>query len=75
MDMNLTKLRRVAGMTQFTLSKRARVPRSKIADVEAGRAEFNQCELDRIINALASSLTASLVELNHLLTTCRELDR
>lgn len=64
---NLKKFRQMAGLTQFKLSRKARVSRSKIADAETGRAEFSEQEADRIIDALAAGLKASLVEINHLL--------
>lgn len=46
-------LRRASGLTQFALAREARVPRSKIADVESGRGEYTPSESKRILTVLA----------------------
>lgn len=53
---NLSRLRQAAGLTQHALGEIAKVPRSKIANVETGRAEFTDTEAERIRIALGKEV-------------------
>ena len=59
---NLRKLRRVAGMTQYVLAKKARVSRSKVADVETDRAEFTDSEKRRVLTVLGAAIVKNAEE-------------
>lgn len=54
---NLPKLRRAAGLTQHALGRKAKVPRSKIANVETARAMFTDAERGRVLAVLAESIS------------------
>ena len=56
--------RRVAGLTQYALAREARVPRSKIADVESGRGEYTPAERKRILTVLAVRIGKNLEALS-----------
>ncbi len=58
------KLRRVAGLPQLILGRKARVSRSKIADVESGRGKFTDAERTRILAVLAESIGRNVADLN-----------
>ena len=61
---NLATLRRAAGLTQYGLGRKARVGRSKISDVEIGRATFNDIEESRILLTLTKCIGANVAKLN-----------
>ena len=61
---DLKKLRRAAGLTQFALNRKAKVARSKIADVESGRGTFTQAEGLRIKAVLADSIRENITSLD-----------
>jgi transcriptional regulator with XRE-family HTH domain len=57
-------LRRAADLTQFALARTARVPRSKIADVETGRGQYTPAERRRILAVLAHRIGRNMAELH-----------
>ena len=61
---NLSGWRRQAGYTQYELGKKTETPRSKIADVETGRAQFTPAERRRILAVLAVRIERNLKDLN-----------
>jgi transcriptional regulator with XRE-family HTH domain len=54
------RLRRAAGLTQFALARKARVPKSKIADVETGRGQYTDAERDRVFAVLRQFIAENL---------------
>jgi transcriptional regulator with XRE-family HTH domain len=58
------KLRKAGALTQHRLGGLAKVGRSKIANVETGRAEFTPAERQRILAVLAVSIGQTVAELN-----------
>jgi hypothetical protein len=66
---NLPKLRRAAGLTQHVLGRKAKVPRSKIANVETDRATFSDAERQRILAVLAAHIGQTVADLNASLTS------
>ena len=70
--MEFKRLRRAAGLTQYELCRRARVPRTKIADVEAGRGRYAEEELTRIAKVLTDAMNKNLDQLIALPITGRE---
>ena len=60
----IARFRRSAGLTQFELSKSAGVARSKIANVETGRAVLTDAERQRILKVLVISIERNLKDLN-----------
>jgi len=61
---NLPRLRRAAGLTQYALARKARVGRSKVSDVEIGRAEFTNFERARILAVLAACIGRTVADLS-----------
>ena len=62
-------VRRASGLTQHALAREARIPRSKIADVEIGRASFTPEEQARVVAALGSAIRKNLEQIAGLLRT------
>ena len=58
------RLRRAASLTQFALARKAEVPRSKIADVENGRARYTNAERERILAVLVELIDANIAALS-----------
>jgi transcriptional regulator with XRE-family HTH domain len=71
---NLPRLRRAGGLTQFALGRKARVGRSKISDVEIGRAEFTDVERSRVLAVLAVHVGRTVKDLNASLDSDRADD-
>jgi transcriptional regulator with XRE-family HTH domain len=61
---NLPRFRRAGGLTQYDLGRKAKVGRSKISDVEIGRAEFTDAERSRILAVLAVHVGKTVEALN-----------
>jgi transcriptional regulator with XRE-family HTH domain len=61
---NLPRLRQAAGLTQYALARKARVGRSKISDVEIGRAQFSDAERSRVIAIVAVQVGKTVEALN-----------
>lgn len=61
---NLSKYRGAAGLNQYRLGGEAKVGRSKIADVETGRAMFTPAERKRILKVLSTHIEENLKDLN-----------
>jgi predicted transcriptional regulator len=53
------RLRRASGLTQFALAREARVPKSKIADVETGRGTYTKDERKRVLAVLTEAIGAN----------------
>ena len=53
---DLKKLRRAAGLSQFALARKSRVPRWRIAYCETQRACLTEEEWTRIVKALAVAI-------------------
>jgi predicted transcriptional regulator len=61
---SLSKLRRAAGLTQHALGVRAKVPRSKIANVETDRATFTDDERRRVLTVLTGYAKQNIADFN-----------
>jgi len=61
---HLPRWRRSAALTQYALGRKAKVGRSKISDVEIGRAEFTDAERRRILAVLANCIGRNVADLN-----------
>lgn len=67
-------IRRAAGLTQYALAREAQVPRSKVADVEIGRASFTSEEQVRVVAVLGSAIRKNLEQIAGLLRTEQVVD-
>lgn len=61
---NLPTWRNQADLTQYELGKKTKIPRSRIADVETGRAVFTPAERARVLEVLGKRIEQNLKNLN-----------
>jgi len=71
---NLSKYRRAAGLNQYELGGLAKVGRSKIANVETGRATFTAAERARIVKVLSIRIEQNVKDLNKDLDSTEHLN-
>jgi predicted transcriptional regulator len=60
---NLVKLRKVAGLTQFTMAKKSGVSRWTVANYETGRVEYTPAERKKILAVLIDAIQKNVVDL------------